>query len=516
MALDKQKIGEYVHYHLYMYKQFGIQRPDGKKQRSHGLGYAQAESIFKLQKNHILSMARNRTTSKENIDSINKTLSVFINGRKNNIKFSTEDQKIFDEVIDAWCEEIKEELGEAFDTNRITENFQVEKKSYSSRSSRRDIEETKRGHFASTIQKDIMLMETMLNDIEKNISDNKGLVKYKELQQEVKNLENLSIRFRNNFIDWTKENKRLEKSLKGTRWGFITNDKTIDNLTYEDFVTSVNVCKRLVRQFTKNDTSRATGFVAEVAAKKLAGLAQLEILKDVSNPIVAGEIIGNNIYATPVIYNSDFFEQNFLKDLNQKTVIEGDGGIYSVSLPTQNKVDVIFAMENNDTVTTTIKNHNFYSGYDISLVKESPLLAMIQDEDPVFVNHYLNMVVPHKDENTKYKSIAMGAAANAMRYTLIYKSLVGAKLNASRADVMIIIDNATGTPYVFDVAKIFTNIDAILNLFSITESSSLRNTRVGTVSNRQLADKRISDILVSAHQDKITIAMSPTVVNHIK
>ena len=131
----------------------------------------------------------------------------------------------------------------------------------------------------------------------------------------------------------------------------------------------------------------------------------------------------------------------------------------------QGKIDVNIIF-NNDNIGASLKNINLSKKYGwIHTVSGSNLLFFLQDIEPVFVNHYLNLNAQHssskmKNEkgNDKINITLREQSRLAMRSVLAAKALTGTTFGRKGADIFIVNDNKKGKVRIVNMSSI---IDAL-------------------------------------------------------
>lgn len=143
----------------------------------------------------------------------------------------------------------------------------------------------------------------------------------------------------------------------------------------------------------------------------------------------------------------------------------------------KDKVDVSITQNENGEEAIrnfSVKNYNPESIYDIHLVSSTPLLYLLQNENENnFVNHYLNIVLPHYHKNDKRSPVdetptvrntydLYDTAINIVKQMVLVKALTGiGTLNeeGSRpvADYFLVNDNSTGKVHIYAVDELIAD-----------------------------------------------------------
>lgn len=167
-----------------------------------------------------------------------------------------------------------------------------------------------------------------------------------------------------------------------------------------------------------------------------------------------------------VAYRTDRFNKNVADRLFSRTV--GDFSLMANASPTQGKVDVVIKANSNigNSIDLRIsaKNINLKSSYGwIHVVSDTSLLALLQDENENYVNHYINIFALHEDEDADNKLNQMRQAYTQLTNFLIaIKALTGevtrinenGQLVDDSANVFVVNDSSTGQFHIYSMASI--------------------------------------------------------------
>lgn len=179
----------------------------------------------------------------------------------------------------------------------------------------------------------------------------------------------------------------------------------------------------------------------------------------------------------------------------------------------QGKIDVGFKWEGKD-LNISAKNLDISTkGYKyISTVTDSPLIYLLQDANPSFVNHYLNIYSNHVDKKSMNSNLASQKSAiqDVMRLTLAYKGLTGDTYGRHdfKTNVFIVNDYTGKKSNNIRVISIYT----LLNRMSKTNSSDLfvTNNVWNMYANKKVTGypstakwERIGKIIQEMHDRKI-------------
>lgn len=179
----------------------------------------------------------------------------------------------------------------------------------------------------------------------------------------------------------------------------------------------------------------------------------------------------------------------------------------------QGKIDVAFKWENQN-LNISAKNLDIgKKGYKyISTVSGSPLIYLLQDANPSFVNHYLNIYSNHVDKKSMNSNLAnqKNEIVDTMKLTLAYKGLTGDVYGRHdfKTNVFIVNNYTGGKDNNIKVVSIYT----LLNRMSTTKSQDLfvTNNVWDAYSNKKINGnpntakwERIGNIIQEMHSRKI-------------
>lgn len=210
------------------------------------------------------------------------------------------------------------------------------------------------------------------------------------------------------------------------------------------------------------------------------------------------------------------FSKN-LVDLGQvtKKIADANGNYFSAH-ETQDKVDVEIEIKGLK-VPASIKNYNLQDTYmvkDVRLLSGRSVLALVQDYD-IFLNHYLNIVSDHPDEEPN--GIDLTQAHEAMKLTILLKALEGGVFSnkgyTDKAELFIINDNSQGKFKVYYISDILDEVSKKLEYLKTgkyDEVKKLDNKWVGSEKNPNMSDAkiRISNLLSQLHGMTLDVSIS--------
>lgn len=217
-----------------------------------------------------------------------------------------------------------------------------------------------------------------------------------------------------------------------------------------------------------------------------------------------------------VLIDPELFEDYIdFSQLSKKRVEIGDKAYITLGT-SQQKIDVLIEQEdgNEQPLKISAKNVNLFSGKNVHLVSGSPLITLIQQEDPFFVNHYLNITAQHPDKENDDLNI-IKQAHNAMKVVILYKALTGDLIGRESANIFIYNNNKTGEVTVVDIYGLFESaIKDIENNFAIliNDKIDLSTIRYSNRWSNIDAQDRISKLILSLHQLKIYASLTPSLL----
>ena len=184
----------------------------------------------------------------------------------------------------------------------------------------------------------------------------------------------------------------------------------------------------------------------------------------------------------------------------------------------QQKIDVEIRKDDEfiEPLKISAKNVNLFSRKEVHIVTESPLLTLIQNEDPNFINHYLNVTVAHPKDDSKNDASQIAAAHETMKILLLYKGLSGDLIGREAANVFVYNNNKKGQSKVVDIYTLVKEaVKDIDNSFSVTANENdLSNIRyendwIYAEDFLNGSRARINNLIFTLHQQKVNVALKP-------
>lgn len=209
------------------------------------------------------------------------------------------------------------------------------------------------------------------------------------------------------------------------------------------------------------------------------------------------------------MYQAGSFNSRVWDEFSLDRYIKTEDALISI-LSSKNKVDMTLEVGKQE-VNVSLKNYNLHGGFDIHLVQAAPLLYMIKDEPIEFINHYLNLIADHpQDPNIKIKADYI-AAHDAMRLTLLFYALVGYN-QEKQVDTFIIRDKLTQKTKIYSIPQLWSRIEGNPSFATVETKDGKALSEIVLLNNREITwPKRISNLLVDAHKQKISASLSPRI-----
>ena len=489
-------IGDYIHRTALGYRQHGISKKGDFLDCNYG---KQRKRIYNKLKNF------NKMKEKDKLEkSLQKILSTKNKSENSNIALI---QKV---VYNKLSEDFNSALGKInWETGDIEKGLkQVEDAKEATSSKIRESENQNR-FYIRTIEKRIQALEIQVNNLRKDGKEKDANTLQSKIEDIYNSLNEILKGF--NIIEGKRGYKTLLKNQdEGLAKISIENNENVSNL-----VTTIN---QLIKDYSSQPAINLqkgdlfeyvialAPYVSENMAKKeLRDILDLKVLgKDRSKVKINFE----KNFSKTINFNSLSFK-GYSSDKYNKTMIS-----YGAS---QDKVDVILDWEGYP-YPISAKNVNL-SYPDIHILSGSSLLYLIQDENANFINHWLNIIVTHEDEqNMPNKNLS--AIHNTMHLTLLYKALTGDTYGRNNpATVFIVNDNHSDKVYIIDmmdlIEKASKNLEGTSSVFISKDGGG--NTPINKLRIQQRYDaadasERITDIISQLHQQKIAASLKSSLI----
>ena len=194
--------------------------------------------------------------------------------------------------------------------------------------------------------------------------------------------------------------------------------------------------------------------------------------------------------------------KNYSYDINQQ--------LYVSNRVATDKVDVEITFRNKP-LNVSAKNINLKSGYDIHLVSDTSLLSLLTNEGTDYANHYLNIVAANSTSGGSIPANQINEAHASLRFQALLSALEGYR--GAKANIFIVNDNTTGRVRVFNIADLIKAAGMSMDNYSVTANGSgLESMHLINEWNDDGYPGRITNLLASAHAQKIKISLSPNML----
>lgn len=207
------------------------------------------------------------------------------------------------------------------------------------------------------------------------------------------------------------------------------------------------------------------------------------------------------------MYQANSFYSRVWDSFSLDRYIKTEDALISI-LSSKNKVDMVIEI-GNKSANVSLKNYNLKSGFDIHLVQAAPLLYMIKDEPVDFINHYLNLIADHPMDPRVKIDTNHAAAHESMKLTLLFYALVGYN-QEKQVDTFVIRDKYTQRVRIYSIPQLWARITSNPSYSSIETRDGKPIEEITLINNREITwPKRISNLLIDAHRQKISASLSP-------
>lgn len=499
-------IGDYIHYTKKGYEQHGISK-NGNSEISYN--YAIVKNIIRSR--------MNSTLKKYNIEGLEEGLNYLL-GSVDNSENYTSRNEIRNKIEEILYNRFGETLGTInFDTGDISASQLVATAKSKGEASKNKIQAdaNQQGVYLSTIMSRVRALEQIRDSF---VGDK--TFKAKELTTKL-----------NNVYKMIKEAYKAVSAIKVSVGDFRNDDKLkdLENKTIgigegtigRNLITDINALLKDYISLPAINLQKGDLFEYLIALVPAIskGLAEEELdqeLKRLSKSVVGGDRTKVKI---------DF--QNFTDKIDYEKlslshyIVSGDKK-FAISYGTsQGKIDINLEWEG-QTIPISAKNVNLKGPNEVHILSGASFLTLIQDADPVFANHYLNVIAQHHvsrghDENDTDTALdntpVQGAAQahEAMKWLVLYKALSGDVYDREAASVFIINDNSkqgggVKVYYIEDlVEKAMKAVDTYTTITA--NGSDLSTMRIENHWHRGSYTGRITDFISRLHQQKISASL---------
>lgn len=455
-------IGDYIHYKIDNYRKYGTYRPD---MSNDGSSYSSAQSIYNEQHQKILNTIKSSNTSMSNLQQLSVQLTQLIYG---NPSLSNANNEIFQKFRDT----IERIFSEKFSNFGI--NWETGMTVYPKLSTIKDksFNKDRLERYINKLNQEMNRLSSGLTSLKSSHSLNQIASTIEELERCLQDIEN--------------------------------NNEYIENITISD-----NLLNNINMALTAETLpmSLAIGDIFE----DFLGVAQYVLsgkIDTVTDDLIKESIVGTSGKSVVTIDQSKFSSEFVKFDSSGDLYVTDDLKYKIQSNVTQDKLDVIFDW-NGDQLNITAKNYKLAdSSSMIHLVSGTSLLYLIQNENPHFVNHWLNLM-SGASRKSKYLD-NLQEAHLAMKITIFAKALTGQGLGRTgEADTFVLNWRSRRIVYVLPVNRIIAT--AAKDLDGCVKITGYPSAGIGSswVGSKEFdmgnAMQRITALLGKIRASKITV-----------
>lgn len=315
---------------------------------------------------------------------------------------------------------------------------------------------------------------------------------------------NIGLKQGTDVMDIMRVKTELENYLNSHSEGMII--RKADNMNLINDINRVLAYQSFPRPLAIGDIGEIFLAAASAKANDKAEKVGDQLINEIKKSIVGG-------LGSKATIQGDKFDDKYV-DLS-KILVPGwqhidENNSWQLSTESQDKVDVYFDWHG-QTLAISAKNYNLtdYSR-EIHILSGSNLLYLIANEDDQFVNHWLNLISTSNRETDSNNSALLQAAHEAMKITILIKGLTGQDLGRnSTADTFVLNDRHSRHVYIFTMRQLADRAISRLNNinFGGYPNNGLRHEYVGDNPSQELAMTRITNLLKSVYNCKISIAL---------
>lgn len=500
------KIGDYIHWKYDNYLQYSIQYPD-ESRKAHSPNLTQ---VFQDQRNTILSEIasnRNNKNKKDIQNSLENKLNYFFNaktlGTENVVNeqglspalvqqmfieaFNKKYHKKAIKLDDNLSANIGEGIGEVSsyfkplvegERNQelaIGNRLKQIESAYTRMSLRGDSSDgiddilsqidNFTSDFSDIIQEVLQFMENLKEDLEAAQAENvyikvvnDKLISIKKINKQVKD-NVLKINGAGKMMigrarqdKFIKALNQIYESLKKASAAYYTG---IAGEVYAIYMATIvpkvasGITKRELSELLNilfNGTKEQKAFYGLIGTQKSPGILKMDLFADTHD-------IGKNSKLT----RTDEKIPDYVYHLsNQKMELHS----------TQDKVDAIFTLENDEKINASIKNYDLSLQPKFGLLSGTSILKYVQ-QYTIFLNHYLNITASHSDKGKQPPNETIKFFNQLMYLTITLKALAGGVyklqnnqvVQSQQAELFVVNDNSIGRYRVYFIDDIINFLE---------------------------------------------------------
>lgn len=375
-------------------------------------------------------------------------------------------------------------------------------------------------------------LENMINQLKilMNKQKIKEQYKQKELEQHRILLQKVDDTYKAMYATAKKNKSASRAFIKMNKKGGLGLDLSKLNKQQRSFFTDLNELISLYNIMYKSNIQGELGEMsAAYVGAKLQGIGVNELRKFIEQTVMDSKTNKGAPGYWHADYSSAFVDLAKFGEEKGWKYHDKNGGYVTATISTQNKVDIeIKTPEGIRKISA--KNYNLKQGAQITALKGSSLLTLIQNENKDnFVNHYFNITAKHEEKEDSETEInqVRERMHNLMKQILLINaltglniskaSLEGEKVNMNSADYFAINDSSK--PGAFKIFSMSDILNVATNNFSgfakFVKLSGYNNPEWNNTWAESGAKERISNILMQAHRLKIHIGISASALKHI-
>ena len=211
--------------------------------------------------------------------------------------------------------------------------------------------------------------------------------------------------------------------------------------------------------------------------------------------------------------------QHFIKNLS-KTI--GNMWVNTHGTTVEGKVDVKMTW-NNQISNISAKSYNLAKNPYVKISSGSNLIYMLQDVNPDFTNHFLNLFATHDDEAGGSLMVRRKEMFEEIKFLTFYKAISGDNYGRQTADTFVINDvSGTNGVRVYSIHDIINTIlrQNLINYIKITSSDGgvwsnenqlqFENHWIGQLGTPDFRKGlvRIAKLIMDVHHHKLTFAFN--------
>ena len=492
------RIGEYIHYHSEYYRELGLGYYNGDNRKRNlvsGSPMSEATAIFINQKNKILSSMAPSPATIQECEQLSELLT--------NLVYNSKDLKKEDsEMFSIFSNQISKDFSETFNNKfNITDGLEIYGKPKPPTNTT--------GVYLSTIQKYENELQKIIDRLASGVSN--ASKKGGNVQSAINNIRLVQNRIRD-FVN--QESKRKEIDPEWSGYFSLKNDSSGAGALLEDIKTAY-----ALEAYPDN---QARGWLweyylayASYILNNKTGITTDELIDDFMKEIHKGFLnkkglimVGSEV--SEVKMNSDYFDKNFVDMVEMRLSANVKAELHA----TQDKCDVNFQW-GDKLLKVTAKNYKLKdSSAQIHLVSDTNLLYLIQNENPDFVNHWLNLMsINHM---TRSQSAILQRGHIAMKITVFMKALSGQGIegrDSGAADTMMLNWRSQSRVLVFSLSDLvkrvseMKDLDAYVNFGPNFTKRFSNNWEPGNGNDYGSAKQRITKVLAEVRSRNLTIQL---------